>query len=321
MTKFIKNLIYFICFSCLFYIGAIFIYGHIIPGALRGNLPKNAGTKIFSTYDYSFFRFSEADTVKKVDLLIIGSSHAYRGYDPRNFEKEGFGKTFNLGSSAQSISNTKYLIEKYVDKFHPKYLIVDVYPSLLENDGVESTINLVSYFNVDLPMVKIAFDVNNVRLYNTIIFKEINIVNNNNFVKNLAKSNKPKESYIKAGYVKNDSIGFFTKKYQKNKINFSESTRLQYEEIVKYAKEKGIKIIFFQAPILKEKYQSITNNNEIDSEFEEIGTYYNFNAEGFLPNDCFFDDSHINSKGVKLYNEYVIKKLKSVGISSNLQLL
>jgi hypothetical protein len=319
MGKFINNIICFICFSCLFYIGMIFIYGHIVPGTLRGNLPKNAGTKMFSTYDYSFFRFSEADTVKKADLMIVGSSHAYRGYDPSNFEKEGFGKTFNLGSSAQSISNTKYLIEKYVDKFHPKYLIVDVYPSLLENDGVESNINLVSYFNLDLPLVKMAFDVNDVKLYNTIIFKGINI-DSDNSVKKITKSNKPKESYIKAGYVRNDSIGFFIKKYKNHRINFSENIKLQYMEIVKYAKKKGIKVMFFQAPILKEKYESITNNNEIDKKFKEIGTYYNFNSEEFLATDCFFDDSHINSKGVKIYNQYVIKKLKSLTISSNLQL-
>src|SRR5690606_34946967 len=95
------------------------------------------------SHGHLFSRLSEADTIQNVDILIIGSSHAYRGYDVRLFGSNG-SKVFNLGSSAQTPIQTEYLVNKYINDFKPKFIVFDIYPKVLCIDGVESTMDLLS---------------------------------------------------------------------------------------------------------------------------------------------------------------------------------
>ena len=58
---------------------------------------------------------SEIDTIKNVDIIFLGSSHAYRAFDPDIFQNHGF-SSFNLGSSSQSPLNSYFLMKKYIQK-------------------------------------------------------------------------------------------------------------------------------------------------------------------------------------------------------------
>ena len=82
MGKFLKSLILFFFFSSSFYLVLLFFWGNIAHQRLKPNLNFNIGA-----YGHSFTRFIEAKSTKDVDVMVVGSSHAYRGFDPRNFEK------------------------------------------------------------------------------------------------------------------------------------------------------------------------------------------------------------------------------------------
>ena len=94
------------------------------------------------------------------------------------------------------------------------------------------------------------------------------------------------------------------------KLEIKEENITALKNIVEDAEAKGIKVFLFQAPLPKERYQSYENNKEIDSIMKSIGTYYNYNEVRFLPSQYFMDDSHINQRGVDVYNKWVIDKIK-----------
>lgn len=89
----IKRLVLFSCFSLLFYIVLLCVWGDLMPGQLKKNLNYYPGG-----YGNLNTRLKEAKTKGKVDILFLGSSHAYRGFDVRLFEQAGY-SCFNLGSS------------------------------------------------------------------------------------------------------------------------------------------------------------------------------------------------------------------------------
>src|SRR5262245_26702081 len=67
---------------------------------------------IYRTGDYykwhggqSVPQWQEFDQKEHYDVLVLGSSHAYRGYDPEHFAKRGL-RMFNLGSTAQTPMNS-----------------------------------------------------------------------------------------------------------------------------------------------------------------------------------------------------------------------
>jgi hypothetical protein len=72
--------------------------------------------------------------------LILGSSHAYRGYDPDIFKKEKI-TVFNAGSSAQSLECSYVLLRYYANK--SKKLILDIYPGTLSKSTEESQLTLI----------------------------------------------------------------------------------------------------------------------------------------------------------------------------------
>ena len=93
-------------------------------------------------YGHLFTRVKEAKETKNPDILFLGSSHAYRGLDPRIFAEEGI-TSFNLGSSSQTPINTQVLLHQYLDQIQPKMVIYEVYAGTLTSDGVESSLDLL----------------------------------------------------------------------------------------------------------------------------------------------------------------------------------
>ena len=216
MKRFVFKLALFLVFTCVFYVGTILIFGLVIPSSFAKNF------NYFGIRGFTRKRFNEAKQVKNVDLIVIGSSHAYRGYDPRIFKKAGI-STFNLGSSSQTPLQTRYLVNRYIKNLNPKFAIVDVYPVLFGVDGVESQIDLMSSGLMDKEIVKMSFDINDITLYNSLIFG----IFNDTF--HLRKQSKPKaegDVYVPGGYVQSYENLKFKKPRFTQKITIS-ATQLE----------------------------------------------------------------------------------------------
>lgn len=116
---------------------------------------------------HSQLRFEEATSQKDVDLLFIGSSHAYRNYDTRIFNKNKL-RCFNLGSTAQTPIQTLKILQSLGENLSPKYLIIDFFLPLFYNEGIESSIDLLANTNF-YPMRW--EEHRNMKWYNAILFR------------------------------------------------------------------------------------------------------------------------------------------------------
>ena len=304
MKRFTVRLCLFIAFTSVFYVVTILIFGTLMPASLAKNFDN------FGGLGFTRKRMSEAAKAKGVDVIVVGSSHAYRGYDPRIFKKEGL-TIFNLGSSSQSPLQTKYLVNKYVKNLKPKLVIVDIYPILFGVDGLESQIDLISSGLMDEDIVKMSFEINDIRLYNSLIFGAFN---NTFHLKKQKKNDTKGDTYIPGGYVQS------YERFKPKKVRFTQKitiSALQLEAFKKTLaalKSENIKYIIVQAPFSKSNYNSYTNNDEIDKLFAGLGEYYNFNKVMNLPDSMYYDDSHLNQLGVNIYNAKLIDTLKRGGV-------
>lgn len=86
-------------------------------------------------------KFQEFDPAQRWDVVVVGSSHAYRGYDPALFAARGC-RMFNLGTSAQAPSNSIDIIRAYLNAGNTGLLILDVFETPMRNDGVEGVTDL-----------------------------------------------------------------------------------------------------------------------------------------------------------------------------------
>lgn len=306
MNRFLKNVFLFILVVSVAYPFMVFLSGYLpISKALKLNLKYRRGS-----YGHMYTRLNEVKQLDgHVDILFLGSSHSYRGFDPRNFKDK---KTFNLGSSSQAPIQTKILLKRYLSKINPKIVIYEVYPGTFVADGVESSLDLIANDNNDFESVKMAFELNNIDTYNTLIYAYfVNILNlNKKFVEPIIKDD---DTYISGGFVEK-KIKYY--KYENiSKIDVWKLNKKQiekFEENIALLEQKKIKIILVYAPITKALYNSFTNNIYIDSLMNSYGLpYYNFNQLMQLDDSLDFNDAHhLNQNGVNKFNSKLNAILK-----------
>ena len=98
------------------------------------------------------------------------------------------------------------------------------------------------------------------------------------------------------------------------KIEFAEEQVDAFEAMIQNLQNEKINYVIVQAPLPRTRYESYSNNREIDSTFASYGKYYNFNEMAIVPDSLFFDDSHLNQKGVEFFNTTLMERMKMDGL-------
>ena len=164
MRRFLINSVLFSLFATIFYILVLPVWSYIMPPFMAKNVRSCVGC-----YGHLYSRVKDAEKIKNPDILFIGSSHSYRGFDTRVFQKHGI-KAFNLGSSSQTPINSKVLLKQYLDKINPKMVVIEAYAGTISVDGVESSLDLLSNNKIDINAFNMALEVNKFQTYNTLLY-------------------------------------------------------------------------------------------------------------------------------------------------------
>ena len=300
MKYFVKYSIAFLGFSILIYFILIFIWGSVMPIWLNSNLIyKQRGGHLYS-------RLSELNKYQNVDVLFLGSSHSYRGFDTRIFKQRGI-HSFNLGSSSQAPVQSLLLLKKYIDNLQPKQIIFEVCPQSLSSDGIESALDIISNDKIDFQTIKMAIKLNHIKVYNTLIYSSIRQLLN--LDKDFVEAQRiGKDTYISGGYVQRDNIQFEYKSPLEKSINPEQM--MAFKELVNWVKSKDIELILVQAPVTTIEYNSYDDNISFDKLMQDYSRYYNFNALITLDDSLhFYDPHHLNQLGVETFNSDLIDLL------------
>jgi hypothetical protein len=303
MRRFLINSISFTIFTILMYLVFTVFFGTYLTWYSK-NLPYHLESNMAK-------RMKEVVKLKGVDLLILGSSHAYRGYDVRIFQKEGY-NTFNFGTSSQTPQQTEFLFTKYYNNVKPKFVIIDVYPFLYGKDGIESTTNIISNTKFDSDIAKLALNTKNIEVYNTTIFSVYKQLRGE--LKTFAKKDDEVKSdhYIAGGYVETYKTSKLPKKYDKSQYEILPQQLQSFANVIATLKTNKIPFIIIQAPIYQGRYKAITNMPYVDKIFKKFGPYYNFNELMLIPDKGFKDDSHMNQIGVNLFNHRILEIVNTI---------
>ncbi|MFM9986549.1 MAG: hypothetical protein ACKVOK_15015 [Flavobacteriales bacterium] len=307
MKKFILQIGIFLLFAAAFYFVALNIWGVYAPKFMAGNVKQKIGVHGFTAK-----RIHDVGEVSNVDILFIGSSHCYRGYDPRIFQRENF-SSFNLGSNSQTPIQSEILLKRHLKNLSPDLVILDVYPVVMQNDGIESTIDFLGNTTIQKDLAAIALQSKNAVVLNTLLFR---YTRQNLGLDTLPihRTTKGSDTYVEYGFVQNNAVFKNTATYSTKKIEFSDDQVDAFENMIQFLNDEKINYIIVQSPLARARYQSYSNNREMDSTFASYGRYYNFNEMATVPDSLFIDDSHLNQNGVEFFNNKLIERLKMDGI-------
>ncbi|MBX3254707.1 MAG: hypothetical protein KF862_11250 [Chitinophagaceae bacterium] len=303
VRKFIKSVGIFLLFTTIMYFAYLFMWADFMPRFLQ----KNIFYRIGST-GYTFTRLQEVKTTQNVDVLFLGSSHTYRGFDPRIFAKHGM-KSFNLGSSFQCPTQTEILLKRYLHTLNPKTIVYEVYYPTLASDGIESSVDIISNDKNDMESLKMAWKLKHIGTANTLLYAYCNelIGATDGFKEKLVKES---DAYIPGGYVekKAEAPKSAVLKQSPWRYDLNPLQVQAFENIIASIKKNNIRLILLQAPITKKLYQSFNKKEEFDKKMRGYGEYYNFNEILNLDDSLhFYDSDHLSQAGVEVFNKKLIE--------------
>lgn len=302
MKQFIKTIFLFLLLTCITYPVLLFLWGITVPQILKPNINYNIGY-----YGHLNTRLTEVKSVKNIDILFLGSSHAYRGFDTRIFKEQGF-KSFNLGSSAQTPYQSEVLLKRYLNQLNPRVVIYDVYPAIFSNDGVESSLDVIGNDRNDFLSFKMALYTNHLKVYNTLIYGILaDLFNIHSTFTEPRK--KDKDTYVPNGYVEREIASYHKINYPgKKSWEFNGKMLRHFNNNINMILKKNTKLILVNAPITPSLYRSYLNNNMADSILSSYGDYYNFNTILNLDDSLhFYDSDHLNQTGVRIFNQKLVE--------------
>jgi hypothetical protein len=307
MTRFLVSLIQFLLFAAVTYVILLIVWGEFAPPVLKNNLAYKKG---FAGHMHS--RIQEVQSVKNVDILFAGPSHAYRGFDTRIFLDSGY-TSFNLGSSSQSPIQTRILFKRYLDTLNPKLVVLEACPMTFTLDGVEASLDIIANDRKDWETIKLALSHNHMKVYNSLIYSCYRewLGRNANYEERITKG---EDTYISGGYVEKQMEYYEGSEASsdKQRWEFDNKQIDAFADMISLLNDRNIPFILVEAPITRARYNSYENNYEFSDLMKQHGPYYNFNGMIELDDKLhFYDQDHLNQNGVRLFNAKLIEIISS----------
>lgn len=252
-------------------------------------------------WDFSHERLAEASQTKDVDVLFLGSSHCYRTFDTRFYASHGL-RTFNLGTSNQTPLQSEMLLKLYLDTLRPRLVVLEVHPDVMSNDGVESSVYLSGCLRPSVPLARMVFSTRNVKAILSALCSTVH----NCFPEAGGKGVTTTDSnnvYVPGGYVEyvgnehnltlEDSIGI---KLSNRQIDAT-------KRIGDLLSQKGIPYLLVEVPGTEALLHLYRNHDAFATAMQELGSYVAPRPQ-LTDSLHFYDEDHLNSAGVALFNTY-----------------
>lgn len=262
---------------------------------------------------HSLLRFREASSSGPVDMVFLGSSHTYRGFDPRIFARVGL-TSMNLGSTAQSPLNTLTLLERHLDTLKPKLVVYEIYQTALAIDGMESFYDILSNTHVDMPMVKMAFRLGQPQAWTALLSTTIR--NTSIPLSNRVQRGKEgrDDTYVEGGYVQTratfpeDRLARLRSASDQMEFSFDHRQFEFLSRCIELVRSRGGTFVCCSYPIPRETRKLLADYDEKQSAIGEFMRQHavpfrDFNVDMTLDTATYYyDEVHLNQAGVELFN-------------------
>lgn len=250
------------------------------------------------------------------DIIVLGSSRAFRHYDTRVITDSLHVTCFNCGQSGQGIIHNYTVLSSIMKRHTPKLIIYDIYPpaDFLVGDNMRYIKPLRPIKdNTEILKTLLRIDENERYKISSYMYCYNNVINDK--IKNRLSLFSETESYN--GFVPTKKS--FLESSVNNKMNYSFGTEVHIDTIkMAFANDlvqlaKSSELIFIMSPFwfrIDDRYVSV-----VDS-FAKANNilFYNFAADSnYVHNDnLFYDGVHLNAKGAEMFTKDVIKVINNI---------
>ncbi|MCD9853085.1 hypothetical protein LUD75_00085 [Epilithonimonas sp. JDS] len=300
---------FFLISAIIYCLVVILLYITDCP-VLNTNIPKKKDRR----GSFTARKLEEVKNEKQVDIMILGSSLAYRNYNIRVFQSKYY-NSFNLGTSAQKPNMTYIIAKKYLLDTSPKLVVIDVNPYLLlMHDNFETT-------DVIINSSKSIYDFNllttapSLIALNALIIKYTGLAEKYRLEKVKDSTSESGDQYLGNGFVGSKVIYDAAKKTSEINISNYKPSNIQmesFEKLLEFIKSNKINYILVLSPINEHYFRNTSKisvnqfRNLSKIYFAKYGNYIDSNDLEKYDKTEFMDFSHLNETGSKKFTNSIV---------------
>lgn len=266
------------------------------------------------------------NNMETYDLIFLGSSRTYTGFNPKLVDKGLNLNSFNMGTSAQDIAESYYTLLEILDYQKPEYVVLETYLDLSDTShDFYQIFSNASFFNSKRNKFNLITEGYGTKGIGNYL---IPLMRFNNYIKqdimsvfSVKNEKPPKLSWYKGFY--RDTIVVTQKQIKAFKpiSNFSNKSFDEkrfdrfFSKIHELTKSKGIELIVVRTPYPPTRLQLNDNKDEENfykNYFQNVKdiVYYDLNKYkhdiyGYEDSD-FSDYHHVNYKGARIMSQQII---------------
>ena len=255
-------------------------------------------------------RIKDIRNYHDVDILFLGSSHCYRTFDTRTYEAAGY-HCFNLGSSNQTPVQTLVLLHNYLDSLNPRYVVFEVHPDIMNNDGVESAVDLLANVPLTCEITHMAAKTGNMKVLNTWLYSLYNQKICNRLANFVEDSIIGDAAYVPGGYVEINARKFEVKRYPRKKLTIRPEQMEALKQCISMLKERNIPCLLVEVQDAEQLRKTFLNHNWFENQMQALGPY----RYKILPMEDkvhFANSNHLYKPGIKMFNDDLLPDLEQL---------
>lgn len=309
MRAFVLRCIAFAAFAVQVALALLILWGELAPVRLRPNLlhPEQV-------YGFLHTRLREADASGPVDVLFLGSSKAYRGFDPRIWEARGI-RALNLGSTGQTPLQYELLLDRYLDRLRPKLVILEVDALPLTDQGLESALDFFANGPVDASAVRMAWRIGHLKAWNGLVYAAWRQWSGRRRSEAEPVRQGP-DTYVGGGYVQHDPERFRSTG-ELPPVAFAPRTA-QLEALHRALRRldaAGIPFVLVTAPITDAFARAWVGAERMEALLAPGHAHLRMqDAAAYIDTLHFYDRGHLNQDGVERFNRALLDSLERRGV-------
>lgn len=314
-------------FYLLVLLGLNFLITHLL-GVLERDVDKRGYA--FDKYRWEeFYQLPQGDSL---DILFLGSSHAYRGIDPFLMDSLMGIHSYNLGSSGQTPLTSYHILENAVEHVEPKMVVIDLYfHAFMEENQLANAGN--NWLEIKSSASKWSFLMNAFDLNEMAALTILPIIRKKKNLRYTIRKYLLGDDHLNdagryqgKGYVRQDSRISLEELQAEpfySELHLKKGWALQKHQeglrkLVHFCREKGIEVRCISAPMPSISYQKIKDRQRVQQYLttltRDLGVAYHDDTQnpslGLQDDLHFYDDNHLNHAGVQRWNKALIPFFK-----------
>ncbi len=267
------------------------------------------------------------EEANSLDVLFFGSSHAYCSIDPKIFHKETGLNSYVFTTQQQPLWITYHYMLEALKTQRPELLVVEIHMAIQDNDYQDEATNHTAIDPIPLSKNKIEMIISSVPkgerryfLFNIMKYHDRwEELKEPDYVRSYKKAKDPEKGHVRLNEVSDQVVWKDVSKVSESKIGVEKN--IDYlNKIIDLAEAEAIDLLLFKSPSnasIEEKmyYNGVYElAKEREVAYVDFNNLVHYNNMGLDVKADFYDQRHLNEKGVAKFVPYFVKTMNNLGI-------